>query len=625
DIAPIPITSLYMMDRDGSDVQAIIFPFDISIPPLTPSTDSLIRIDLTNYPASVDVTMHQPMFPNLSPDGQNIIFMDCPLTFTIDIATGTFSNTTHGADVYRIASLPDQFWSDAIAVADTNQYEIFPDWGLGNVLPAHQNNTDPGFATGMPISLANASTTSGDPSFTEAERQAIATDLGEASLALRKTDLLGVEDQNWLMKDLPYVPEQTVDILGSIADVTCFRDPCVTYDPRYPDPGQQFPQPILPDRPLQAYPGRVNINTATRPVLRTVFLNMFQGPLNNPDDDSMDNGPEPRIEGGGVVGDTYLNLMALDNDLGDYERFMAIMVADKYAKQVEEYRKWIYNNLGSLGITDETVSSDLPLYQEGYAGVPPPVTHYGNFRANPFYPLIDTDLDGKFPDVPKFDPEPPFRSIADLFKVTTYDNRTYDETWNYEGIDGDGGPDPLYIPEPLDPSGTQVGTVDAYDIFGPIYNTSDERWCTHPSAGYLAGGILFGYSATVDNDFTNAFPVYNNFYEHQQFRLFSADDFKRIAPYITVRSYNYRIESRGDVRISSGNNRTDVTRDKVWIISTNTEASFGNRLNPIWDISKPLDDSSVAQNRGLDQYYVLYFEETPQSGIGVATSKFLPD
>jgi hypothetical protein len=138
--------------------------------------------------------------------------------------------------------------------------------------------------------------------------------------------------------------------------------------------------------------------------------------------------------------------------------------------------------------------------------------------------------------------------------------------------------------------------------------------------------MLTGFASRVDNNFSDL-TNYNFFYEHQRFRLFSADDFRRIAPWLTVRTYNYRIESRGVVRVASGANRTDIDRDKIWIITTNRTAVFGQRLDPVWDdtsITTPLDSSFVAQNRGMDDWFTLLFEETPQSGLGLTRDGFLP-
>jgi hypothetical protein len=348
---------------------------------------------------------------------------------------------------------------------------------------------------------------------------------------------------------------------------------------------------------------------------------MFQGPENDTDDNGELNGPEPKVHP--LAADDYFNIMDPAFADNDDMHFMAMMIADKYAFQVCEYRKWIYNNLGELGNTDETIPSNLPLYEAAYNSLNPPISHYGNYRANPFYPWIDAAQDGGAgPELQRTPPDPPFRSIADLFHVMLYDDQAFSEDWTYEGIDGGGGPDENDLPRPLDSDGNATGFVNALDIWGPIYNASDERTVTHPTGSLGPGGVMYGFEATVDNDFAD--PNYNNFYQHQQFRLFSADDFRRIAPYITTRTYDYRIESRGVVRVSSGAQRTDIARDKVWIITTNTEANFGARLNPTWDLTEPLDTSFAAQNRGTGDYYVLFFEETPQSGLAVARSSFLP-
>jgi hypothetical protein len=497
---------------------------------------------------------------------------------------------------------------------------------------AAQGDSQIGDVPGTAISLLNAATATNEP-FTVADKQAIAMDIGEASTALRRTIGWGADDQNWKLKDLPSVPEQTVDVLKQIADVVCFRDPTVTYDPRYQMPNPiPFPPPVIPAAPIQAYPGRININTADRSVLRTIFLNMFQGPENDSDDDGNPDGPEPRVRDG--AGSRYINIMdpALDNNAGDPIRFKALMIADRYAQQVVEYRKWIYNNQGDLGVTDETVPSNLPLYELAFAGG----SHYGNFRANPFYPMVDTNGDGIAPEVPRYNPEPPFRSVADLFNVMLYDNDAFTSDWTYEGIDGNGGPDKTYLPrafDPNDPTSGPTGSADELTVWGPIFNTDKQRTVTHPG-GPLGNGWLTGFATTVDNNFTDA-ANYNLFYEQQSFRLFSADDFRRIAPFLTVRTYDYRIESRGVVRISSGSQRTDITRDKIWIITTNTDADLAHRTRASWDVTDPYaatftsefewDASAVAQNQGDRGYYTMFFEETPQSGLSLTRSTFLPE
>jgi len=204
-----------------------------------------------------------------------------------------------------------------------------------------------------------------------------------------------------------------------------------------------------------------------------------------------------------------------------------------------------------------------------------------------------------------------------------YDADASNADWMYEGINGTGGPDRNLLPRPMDIDDNEVGSVDSLDVWGPIYMSYDEQWCTHPTSP-LGSGVLRGFSTVVDNDFQNPFPDYNNFYEHQMFRLFSADDFKRIAPYLTVRTYTYRIESRGVVRVASGARRTDITRDKIWIVTTNTEANFAARNSAVFDLSVPYNTSRIAWNDGRSTYFTLFFEETPQSGLSVARSSFLP-
>ncbi len=634
---PVPVTTLMMMNRDGSALNPVLMEYDIGFN--MDGVDNLVELDFSDWPDSLTLEIHQPMFPNFSPDGRNIVFMDIPVTARVDLVTGTSSLTDAGTpDVRSMAVGTEgmfyQSWRDTRAVvADVNDFEIFPDWGLGNIRLSYQQNYQSGSISGIPVSLIQASTTDGpygDP-FTDDERDMIAQDIQEASLALRWSS--AGDDQNWRYKDLPAVPEHVVNVLEAMADVVCFRDPYVGYDAGYnPGPPTVPPQPVLAP-PIQAYPGLVNINTATRPVLRSLFLLMFQGPNQlDPDDDGDDSGPQPRWNDGSRS--YYINLMDLpEGDVANQERFMAMMIADRYAHQVCEYRRWIYNNQGNLGVTDETVPSNLPLYENEYSALDdPPIAHYGNYRANPFYPLTDTDPNDAYTQVPELTssaPAPPFRTIVDLFKVMLYDDQAFSDEWTYEGIDASGGPDPDWLPESMDEDGPVGSNLNALDVYGPIYNAEDERTCSHPDTGLngLDGGIMSGFEVDVWNDATMG--GYNNFNEHQQFRLFSADDFRRIAPFITVRTYNYRIESRGVIRIASGLQRTDITRDKIWYITTNVEANYGSRLNvngnQVFNQMDSLDSSFLAQNRGTDGYYVLYFEETPQSGLSLVRGSFLPE
>ena len=622
----VAVSNIFEMNRDGSNLRPI---FDwLQLPVVSANPDDgfmTLQLALPN----VIVTIHQPMFPSYSPDGSQIIFMDLPITVIVDIVAGTYTVVGAEAEIYRVdAGTVLGLWQDeAVPVTSPHTsgvYEIFPDWGVGNVRLAYQDDTDYGTIRGQAVDLSNAMLATTDTEtgvFTETDRENIAMDIGEASLALRMSIGFGTDDQNWLLKDLPSVPAQTVDVLEVIGDIICFRDPFVNYDARYANP-DPLNQTIVP--PIQAYPGRININTATRPVLRSVFLNMFQGPVADIDGSGAESGPQPRYEDG-MVG-RYINLRL--NGTTNDQRFMAMMIADKYANQVCEYRKWIYNNQGHIGVTDETVPSNLPLYETAYQNANIFISHYGNYRANPFYPLVDTDGDsGNDPDISNFAPDPPFRSTADLFRIMLYDDTSFPESWTYEGIGSPAGPDNSDLPRTVDIDGNPVGSLDALEVFGPIFNADDERNCTHPTdGGHLAGGVMFGFPSRCDNETDVGLnPFYNDFYEAQSFRMFSVDDFRRVAEWLTTRTYNYRIESRGVLRIASGASRTDIMRDKIWIITTNTEAFYGARVNPSNLLTDGLDTSFVAQNRGTDNYYVLYYEETPQSGLALTRGSFVPD
>ena len=627
----ITFTNLYEMSRTGGNPNPMVnwFQFPVNSQNVDDGYVTWHHEDPNDNSTPRIFHIHQPMFPSYSPDGDEIIFMDLLVSIRA-LPNGNFNAYGTEVELYKIDAgttmgLWNQVTSRVTNPPTPGVYEIFPDWGVGKVQLAYQNNTDFGTLRGRAVDMSTASQATTDTDnggvFTEQDREWIATDIQNASLALRKSIGFGADDQNWLLKDLPSVPEHVVDVLEVIGDIICFRDPYVTYDPRYSgtDP---FAGIMVP--PLQAYPGRVNINTASRPVLRSLFLMMFQGPEQDIDNSNDVNGPHPRV-GSGLTSN-YLNLRT--SATNDYDRFMAMMIADNYAHQVCEYRRWVYNNQGHLGITDETVPSNLPIYETAFQNDAIFTSHYRNYRANPFYPLVDTDNDpSNDPDILRSSPDPPFRSIADLFKVMVYDDDTFGEDWTYEGIGSAAGPASGDLPRAYDSDGNPTGSLNVLDVFGPIYNASDERTCTHPDdGGHLAGGTMYGFSARVDNDFdTSVNPTYNNFYEHQMFRLFSADDFRRIAPLITTRTYNYRIESRGVLRIASGAARTDIHRDKIWIITTNTDAAFGGRLQPSLDITNAFDSSYTAQNRGDDEYYVVYFEETPQSGLAITRGNFVPD
>ncbi|GAG11953.1 unnamed protein product, partial [marine sediment metagenome] len=268
-----------------------------------------------------------------SSDGQSIVFMDCPIIFEFDIndpSTHDFSMQQTCADVYTIPFGGFFPWSRADAVQVVpDEYEIFPDYGRGPTVPTYNDPRDNGDEFGQPIPQGLSSLTIGDDiGFTLDERQDIARELGEASIALRVSlGFFVTDDQDWRLKDLPAVPEHTVKVLQQIADIVCFRDPIVSYDPRHqpPDPLPVGWEPAE-DPPLQTYPGRININTATRPVLRTIFLLMFDGSEIDADGDGEPNSPCPRVDDN--LTSAYLNLK--DPNLNDDElRFQAIVIADR--------------------------------------------------------------------------------------------------------------------------------------------------------------------------------------------------------------------------------------------------------------------------------------------------------
>jgi len=618
DSALIPTTNLYVMPRTGGFAIPVFGEW------------WLIEDWLPGDTSPFTFRLHQPMYPSWSADGDSVIFMDVVFEVMINTAPDPDNIVVQQVDsnlyTIEIGDLGDinpidwyqPWWNANLYEGDADFsndiMEMFPDWGMGRVLPGYQQNFQNGDLPARPMDLTLSAGTDGP--FDETERELIAQALGgiypepSTSLAFRSQEGssqgLGGQDQNWTYRDLPVVPSHMVTVLERVADIVSFREPLT----EWVDVGNIGGL-------LQEYPGNININTASREVLRSVFLMMFQGHVYDIDDNGGDNGPMPRFEGAGVGNDVYINLRSTTGANAVFEnRFRALMIADKYAQQVVEYRKWVYNNQGMIGVTDETVGSDLPLYEAEF----PDTSHYGNFRGNPFYPLSDTDGDPDTLDMQRQDPDPPFRSIADLFKVMLFDDQEFSEDWTFEGIDSaNGGPAASDLPEPRDVNDAPVGSVDALEVYGPIYNAENERQITHArDNALLGGGVLTGFEVDVDND------LGSGYFEHQAFRLFSADDFSHIAPWLTTRTYNYRIESRGVIRVAAAPRRTDVMRDKVWIITMNTEAFEGTRENPTLLVTDIYDTAILAQNDGMSDYYVLYFEETPQAGIAVSRSEFLP-
>jgi hypothetical protein len=449
----------------------------------------------------------------------------------------------------------------------------------------------------------------------------LAAILQDASTALRKTLERG-DYQQYLFSDYPAVSSLQSEALKDICDKFCVRDPRV-YNPQ-----EQTPADPSDDYIIQAYAPRININTASRPVLRSIFLLMFQGPVWENNWDNFTAGPAPRGQAGVAADIKPINL--LDESTEWQLRPLAIQIADTYAHQVTEYRKWVYNNRGAAGITEETIPDRLEVLVGSND-----VELRHNYRANPFHPIrLDTNQ-GSY-DKPFFDPAPPFRSVADLFNIMLYEDVDGSD-WRVEGIDSSDGPDINDLPEMMDYTNdppTAMGYPNSLEVWGPIYVEGGRmNSVTHGGdVDASAPGVLPGF----DNHESIQYDPPGNFFLHQQFRLFSADDFKRIEPFLTTRTYVYRVESRGVVRIASGVNRMDVTREKYWIVSVNKDAYGGQDLDGYVEIvdninDYPRDPEGVTNDRYLlyfaeveEPYSILAYEESVQGGFRLVRDNFLP-
>jgi hypothetical protein len=62
----------------------------------------------------------------------------------------------------------------------------------------------------------------------------------------------------------------------------------------------------------------------------------------------------------------------------------------------------------------------------------------------------------------------------------------------------------------------------------------------------------------------------------------------------------------------------------MWIITLNTEANYGRRYRDDADMLVPMDESIQAQNPGVGEYYIQFYEETSQAGLELTRSNFLP-
>ena len=545
--------------------------------------------------------------PDWDPYGNKLCFMGVPI----------FGGST---DIYTVG----RSGSNLTNLTTSPQNELFPSWGWGMTLVATQSDGDPGGSRGTAVAYpAGPINLAGDP-WDEALREELAQVIQKASLAFRE-DLDEGDDQNWRLMDLPVMPQHMVDPIQMCADVLCFRP---SYTPTLPS---DEPFTFIP----QAYPGKVNINTAPRSVLRALFLLMFQGAVYQ-DSNSNNHGSAPMIESTISMRPTPINL-GYDRT-SNVDRLYALAIADTYAHQVDEYRRWVYNNRSksfnspcydnnshTFSITRETVPDNLifPVVG-GETGK--------NYRANPFAPY-DLDDDPFTKDRPLYDPEPPFRNIADLFNVALY-NGELPVNWLLEGYDNDYGPDPEdtvnnrhVVPTAYDQANDNEASGDIDDgpnalaVWGPIYQTEfPVTFGLHDAVDGVE--LLSPYEAGDSSAPKNPDTRY---YKQQRFRLFSADDFKWISPYITTRSYVYRVESRGTVRVANGTSKLDVSRDKFWIVDFGAENYLSYETTG-WefDPDETIDQRVLMNNSSNQPYAIKAFEEVPVDGVRLTRGSFTP-
>ena len=554
-----------------------------------------------------------PFAPDWDPRGNYLCFMGLRLGGSL---TDIYKVSRGASNLDNITNTP------AIA-------EMFPCWGWGQTVVSSNSQRDDGDGTGRAVAYPPAGINPDADPWDDAKRQELAQVLQNASLALRLSNDSGY-DQNWRYMDMPVVPDHMIMVAQELADILCFRQP---YYENPNDPAhRKYPY---------AYPGKININTAPRKVLRSLFLLMFQGSVVDWTADGTGyHGCAPIADD--VYGSDTAQINLCYDGLGNDDRLLAIQIADAYAHQVDEYRRWVYNNQSkafdtlnnsppygshTFSITPETVADDL-IMPEG-TGL--------SFRVNPFSPY-DTDNSPFTQERYVYDPEPPFRSIADLFNVALYPEYT-DDDWLIEGYISAYGPDEEE--EVSDSSGTQHVVPMAYDnddpydeasnfgdtysgpnalaVWGPIYQMNFE----------ITKGLPVGDGYKLDpwdsGDSNVAKDPASRYYKQQRFRLFSADDFKWIAPYITVRSYTYRVESRGTVRVANGTNKLDITRDKYWIVDFGQNA-YLNFNTTGWE-TDPIEPINARQpiNGNTNQPYVVRaFEEVPVDGISLTRRYFSP-
>lgn len=577
--------------------------FDLSI--VDVATQGITRLNIT-YPDGQNRAEFMPVF---SPSGDRIAFA----AWDFDILTGNITS-----DIW----IADATGGQAVRATNTAEFELYPIFTEGVARIARQSDTANGNTRGvtLPYPVGGIS-----PVNTNNNRVLLAGILGEASLAFRDNDTSGLgAAQNWRFRDLPVTPQHSVEPLQALADQLSFRQPRSDVDSA--------------TRPrLQAYGGRININTAPRQVLRAIFLAMFQGARPNLDNTGLGRlaSSTPRVRGS-LLSENYLILTDSNTNLQD--RFNALKIADQYAHQVVQYRKWLYNN--QFLISDDTVPNGFTETDDELTGL-----HY---RANPNLPY-DSDFNPFTIERPRFDPAPPFRNVADLFRVALYfdyQNVTGQPSPDkdvrlYEAVEGARGPDRAAMPT----AGTlQDNQTVATWTWGPIFQTDIlTRYHGENAPGSGGTEILDPYETEprltrdADGNYDSTFAL------QQHYRLFSADDFRWIAPFLTVRSYVYRIESRGTIRVEAAQqygNRMDITADKFWVVNTGKEsvlnltttsgASYGYSFpiySPVGTFSRDVLDqlpSGMQRNKRTRPYSIIAYQEQPENGVPLTRPDFLP-
>ncbi|MBU1023970.1 hypothetical protein KKB99_06775, partial [bacterium] len=562
--------------------------------------------------------------PDWSPDGRKLCFVGAPVL--VPGSTDIWTIGQDGSNPVNISATP-------------GVSELYPSWGWGLTLAASQSSNEYGNVRGTALAYPSGPINPNGDDWDETYRDELAQVLQNASLAFRysiQQGESGGQSQNWRYMDLPVLPQHVVEPLQIIADSITFRP---AYAPRLAGDPQNSSFP-------QAYAGKININTAPRSVLRALFLLMFQGAVYR-DDDGNFHGSAPMVEGAITMGMKPVNLA--HRSTNSIERFYALAIADTYANQVVQYRQWIYNNQSrafytdaygvshTFSITPETVPDGLINDPNGGMGGN---VNAKSYRANPFAPY-DLDDSPMTQDRQMYDPEPPFRSIADLFNVALYPGEDR-ANWLHEGYNGDYGPDPEeevdsrhVIPTSYDPNdpnadGDENGFQDVFvgpnalAVWGPIYQTEfsirNENHLEGMTTDHILEPFEHGKSDTDKDDPST------RFYKQPRFRLFSADDFKWISPYITTRSYVYRVESRGKVRVANGTNKLDISRDKLWVVDFGKDAyiNFAGRDESTDPPTEPIEARWPINGNFNEAYAIRAFEEVPVDGIRLTRGNFTP-